>query len=192
MALGITAAVILLALDHALDTGHWSLPQVLRIQPASAQELLAVIAGAMITTAGVVFSLTVVSLQLASQQFSPRVMRTFVRDRHAQLVIGLLVATFAYCVLVLWALRGDDSTAPVLATAAAVPLAWSPSWPSWPTWTTWRAACRWARCCARCRSRPPRCSTSSPARPAASAAALRSTRARWARPIGCSRRATGG
>lgn len=46
------------------------------------------------TTAGVVFSLTVVILRLASGQFSPRVLRTFVRDRLSQVVIGLLVATF--------------------------------------------------------------------------------------------------
>lgn len=48
-----------------------------------------------------VFSLTVVSLQLASSQFSPRVMRSFIRDRVSQTVIGMLVATFVYCVLTL-------------------------------------------------------------------------------------------
>jgi uncharacterized membrane protein len=46
------------------------------------------VAGTTITTAGVVFSLTVVSLQLASSQFSPRVMRSFIRDRLSQVVIG--------------------------------------------------------------------------------------------------------
>lgn len=55
--------------------------------------LLSTVAGAMITTAGVVFSLTVVSLQPASSQFSPRVMRSFVRDRLSQVVIGLLIDT---------------------------------------------------------------------------------------------------
>src|SRR6266545_3252192 len=51
------------------------------LSASAAEALLATIAGATITTAGVVFSLLVVSLQLASGQFSPRVLRTFWRDR---------------------------------------------------------------------------------------------------------------
>lgn len=120
---GILAAVLLLSADRAWDTDRWGLPLALQLRPDAAQQFLAVLAGATITTAGVVFSLTVVSLQLASQQFSPRVLRTFVRDRRAQTVIGLLVATFVYCVLVLWEVRPEDTTAPVLATAASVGLA---------------------------------------------------------------------
>lgn len=71
--------------------------------------LLSTVAGAMITTAGVVFSLTVVSLQLASSQFSPRVMRSFIRDRVSQTVIGMLVATFVYCVLTLRHISGGPT-----------------------------------------------------------------------------------
>ena len=66
------------------------------MSPDAAQTLLSTIAGATITTAGVVFSLLVVSLQLASGQFSPRVLRTFWRDRVGQVLIGLLLATFAF------------------------------------------------------------------------------------------------
>lgn len=85
--------------------------------------LLSVVAGAMITTAGVVFSLTVVSLQLASSQFSPRVMRSFIRDRLSQCVVGLLVATFVYCVLVLRHLNGAPADpAPPLSMTVAVAL----------------------------------------------------------------------
>lgn len=73
-------------------------------------------AGATITTAGVVLSMTVVSLQLASSQFSPRVMRSFIRDRLSQTVIGLLAATFVYCVLTLRHLPGDTT-----ATAPQIP-----------------------------------------------------------------------
>ena len=120
---GMLAALLLLAVDRSLHTERWGLPQALQMRPDAAQQFLAVLAGATITTAGVVFSLTVVSLQLASQQFSPRVLRTFVRDRRAQTVIGLLVATFIYCVLVLWEVRPEDTTAPALATAASVVLA---------------------------------------------------------------------
>ena len=80
------------------------------------------VAGAMITTAGVVFSLTVVSLQLASGQFSPRVLRTFVRDRLSQVVIGLLVATFLYCTLVLRFTRQDEPFVPALPIGIALVL----------------------------------------------------------------------
>lgn len=85
--------------------------------------LLSTVAGATITTAGVVFSLTVVSLQLASSQFSPRVMRSFIRDRFSQTVIGMLVATFVYCVLVLRHISGEATAlAPSLSMTTALVL----------------------------------------------------------------------
>lgn len=97
---GILLAVAATFIDRA--TGYDNpLPFTLEMSSNAATWLLATVAGAMITTVGVVFSLTVVSLQLASSQFSPRVMRSFIRDRWSQRVIGLLVATFFYCVLVL-------------------------------------------------------------------------------------------
>lgn len=46
-------------------------------------------------------SITIVALQLASQQFSPRVMRTFFRDRGTKVAIGMLLGTFVYSILVL-------------------------------------------------------------------------------------------
>ncbi|XCI61571.1 hypothetical protein MPNTM1_02713 [Mycolicibacterium parafortuitum] len=85
--------------------------------------LLSTVAGATITTAGVVFSLTVVSLQLASSQFSPRVMRSFIRNRLSQLVIGLLVATFVFCVLTLRHISPDaDAGAPRVSMTLAIAL----------------------------------------------------------------------
>ncbi|MCP2032110.1 putative membrane protein [Okibacterium sp. HSC-33S16] len=107
---GIALAIGASALDRAL--GHDArLPFLLAMNSNAATWLLATVAGAMITTVGVVFSLTVVSLQLASNQFSPRAMRTFIRDRLSQTVIGLLVGTFFYCVLILPSLSGEP-TAP--------------------------------------------------------------------------------
>ncbi|AEV82371.1 hypothetical protein ACWT_1353 [Actinoplanes sp. SE50] len=87
----------------------------------AAVTLLSTIAGATITTAGVVFSLLVVSLQLASGQFSPRVLRTFWRDRIGQVLIGLLLATFAFCVLALGHIDSQDQ-APRLTMTLAVGL----------------------------------------------------------------------
>jgi len=107
------------AIDRALGVGS-RLP-ALSMSSNAATWLLSTVAGATITTAGVVFSLTVVSLQLASSQFSPRVMRSFIRDRLSQVVIGLLVATFVFCVLTLRRISPDVATPapPVSLTVAS-------------------------------------------------------------------------
>lgn len=70
-----------------------------------ASAVLQTIAGSMITIAGVVFSLTLVALSLASSQFGPRVLRNFMRDTTNQLVLGTFIATFLYCLLVLRSIR---------------------------------------------------------------------------------------
>jgi uncharacterized membrane protein len=107
-------------LDEHVDV---NLLSALNMAPAAAQTLLSTIAGATITTAGVVFSLLVVSLQLASGQFSPRVLRTFWRDRVGQVLVGLLLATFAFCVLALSELDTSAKHAPTVTMTLAIALA---------------------------------------------------------------------
>ena len=58
-------------------------------------------AAAVITVAGVVFSITILALQLASQQFGPRMLRNFIRDIGTQVSLGAFVATFVYSLLTL-------------------------------------------------------------------------------------------
>jgi uncharacterized membrane protein len=98
------------------------LPWPLTFSVDGATTLLATIAGATITTAGVVFSLLVVSLQLASGQFSPRVLRSYWRDRFGKVLVGLLLSTFAYCVIVLARMHPDDERAPTLTVLFALAL----------------------------------------------------------------------
>lgn len=119
---GILLAIAATAIDDRI--GHdASVPLTLAMSSNAATWLLSTVAGAMITTVGVVFSLTVVSLQLASSQFSPRVMRSFIRDRLSQGVIGLLVSTFFYCVLVLPNISGEATDpAPRVSLTIAVVL----------------------------------------------------------------------
>lgn len=76
-------------------------------QPEGARILLSTIAGSMITVAGVVFSITIVVLSLASSQFGPRLLRNFMRDPGNQIVLGTFVATFIYCLLVLRTVTGN-------------------------------------------------------------------------------------
>lgn len=87
--------------------------------PDGTRAVLAAIAGSMITVTGVVFSVTIVALTLASSQFGPRLLRNFLRDRGNQLTLGVLVATFLYSLLVLRAV-GPEGSVPHLATAIAV------------------------------------------------------------------------
>lgn len=90
-----------------------------------ARAMLTSIATSMITVAGVVFSVTIVALSLAASQYSPRVLRTFTSDRPTQLVLGVFVGIFAYCLVVLRTIRGGDENAfvPSLAVMGGLLLA---------------------------------------------------------------------
>jgi uncharacterized membrane protein len=102
-----------------------TLPWVYAGGPEGARAVLSTIAGSMITVAGVTFSITIVALTLASQQFGPRLLRGFLRDLGNQVVLGTFVSTFLYCLLVLRTVRGiDDSQfVPHLAVTFGVLLA---------------------------------------------------------------------
>ena len=63
--------------------------------------LLSVLAGAMVTVAALVFTVTVVALTLASSQYGHRLLRTYISDPGNQLVTGMFICTFIYCVIVL-------------------------------------------------------------------------------------------
>lgn len=76
-----------------------------------ARSVLATIAQSMLTFTALVFTITMLVLQLASSQLSPRVMRTFLRDRANQFVLSLFVATFIYTLVVLSEVRSQESGA---------------------------------------------------------------------------------
>ena len=87
-----------------------------------AREVLGAITTSMITFTGLVFSITIVVLSLSSSQFSPRVLRTFLRDRQTQISLGVFIGTFVYAVLVLRTVSGldDDIFVPALSTTVGV------------------------------------------------------------------------
>ena len=76
----------------------------------AARAVLEAIAGSLITVTSLTFSLTVVTLQLASSQFSPRLLRTFSSDRFVQATLALFLGTFTYALTVLRTVRtpADD------------------------------------------------------------------------------------
>lgn len=75
-----------------------------------ARSLLTTVAGSIITVAGVVFSLTIATYSQASMQFGPRLLRTFMRDRGNQVVLGTFISTFIYCLMVLRTVRTGEET----------------------------------------------------------------------------------
>ncbi len=108
-------------LDDALDTSL-ELPFLFGGGPEGARALLGAIITSMISFTGLVFSITIVVLSLTSSQFSPRVLRTFLRDRFNQLALGVFVATFVYALAVLRSVRGTaqvDPFVPQLAVTVA-------------------------------------------------------------------------
>lgn len=107
------------------DTFLKDFPLLFSGRPVGARAVLTTIAGSMISIAGVVFSMTIVSLQLASSQFGPRLLRTFLRDRGNQTVLGTFVGIFLYCVLVLPSVDSSDGSefVPRVAVSFAVLLA---------------------------------------------------------------------
>src|SRR3984893_6102418 len=90
------------AVDRAAYQGSIRLPAwVISGTADAARQILTSVAGAVITVVGIVFSITIVTLTLASTQFGPRMLRNFIRDRGTQFTLGTFVATFVYCVLAL-------------------------------------------------------------------------------------------
>ena len=94
----VSAGLLLPELEQA--NPRW-FPLLFQGGATGARSLLSTIAGAMISVTGLVFSITIVALQLASSQFSPRVLRTFLDDRIPQNTLGVFAASFLYSLTVL-------------------------------------------------------------------------------------------
>ncbi len=119
-------ALVIVRLDRELQENRFG-DYTFGAGPDGAREMLSAITSSMITFTGLVFSITIVVLTLTSSQFSPRVLRTFLRDRVTQFSLGVYTATFTYSVLVLRTVRassddGDEAFVPALATTVAIAL----------------------------------------------------------------------
>lgn len=100
--LAAVTAVGLAGIDQETDAAlKRSWPRLFANDAEGARAMLAAIATSMATIAGVVFSITVVALQLASTQYTSRVLRNFMRDRATQAVLGSFVSVYVYCLVVL-------------------------------------------------------------------------------------------
>lgn len=94
-------------------------PWVFGGSASAARTVLTTIAGSLITVAGLTFSVTMIVLQLASSQFSPRVLKNFLRDRFTQLTVGVFIGIFIYCLIGLRSVGGVANFVPRLTVTVA-------------------------------------------------------------------------
>jgi uncharacterized membrane protein len=113
--------IVTFEIDLAASHDPTLLPFWIRTGSADAErQVLIAIAAAIITVIGVVFSITILALTLASQQFGPRMMRNFVRDIGNQVTLGVFVGTFVFSVLALGSISSVNKTfVPHLSTSVA-------------------------------------------------------------------------
>lgn len=111
-AVTIGAFVLLLRMDERFT----DVPELLRFSggPEVARDVASTIAGAIMGFIGVVFSITIVALQLASSQYSPRALRGYLRDRVTKVTLGAFVSTFAFALLTIRHVDSADVVVPNL------------------------------------------------------------------------------
>ncbi|MGY1857653.1 DUF2254 domain-containing protein [Modestobacter sp. SYSU DS0290] len=115
---GVVAAGASLGLTTIRPTSGW-LTHLWPGDQAAASTLFQVVTTAVVTITTLTFSLTVVALQLASQQFSPRLLRQITRDRVWKGVLAVLTAAFVYNIV---AIRQLNGASPVPVVSAVVSL----------------------------------------------------------------------
>jgi uncharacterized membrane protein len=108
----VLAGVCLSFATIALDRSVSLVPRSLSGDPDAALAILTTVAASMVTLTGLVLTITMVVVQLATGQFTPRVLRTILRDRPSQFAIGVFVATFAHAMLVMREVRHPTDSAP--------------------------------------------------------------------------------
>lgn len=97
IAAGAVAVTVTLAIDAA--AGYDLLPSSVLGTPTAVQTILSTAASSMLTLTTIVLTVMTLGVQLAMQQFSPRIVRALLADRRSQVAHGLFAATFLYCMV---------------------------------------------------------------------------------------------
>ena len=122
----IVLAVALIGVDFT-GSEQWLArwPRLFGVGADGARGMLSTIAGSMMTVVGVTFSMVLMTLALASSQYTSRILRNFMSDRVTQVVLGVFAGIFIYCLIVLRTIRGgeDGVFVPGLAVSFSVVLA---------------------------------------------------------------------
>ncbi len=109
--IGSIAMAVALIAGHTNASTQWLTrwPLIFGASAEGARGMLSTIAGSMMTVVGVTFSMTLVTLALASGQYTSRILRNFMRDRVTQVVLGIFAGIFVYCLIVLRTIRGGGN-----------------------------------------------------------------------------------
>jgi len=126
LALGAAGAVVSWTEEEVPAISGW-VPAILfpsRADPQIAQVILSAIATSIMTVVSIVFAILLMTLTLASMQFSPRIILSFTRNRVTQWTLGVFLGTFLYCVAALPAARSQPTPfSPVVTVLGAILLA---------------------------------------------------------------------
>jgi uncharacterized membrane protein len=114
---GIVLSFGTIAIDRI--TNFELVPTFLTGGPDAAAAILSTTAAAEVTLCALVLTVTMVVVQLAMGQFSPRIVQTILQDKPSQIAIGLFVATFAHAMLALREVNFEAGTVPGLAVLVA-------------------------------------------------------------------------
>ncbi len=102
----ISAVVLIEADSDVFDRWLSQWPRLFGVGAEGARQMLATLAGSMMTVMGITFSMTLLALVLASGQYTSRILRNFMRSRVTQATLGVFAGIFAYCLIVLRTIRG--------------------------------------------------------------------------------------
>ena len=115
---GVALSLCTIAIDRAFD--YRLVPQSISGGPDAAMEILGTVAASMVSLAALVLTITMVVVQLAMGQVSPRIVQRILEDKPSQLAIGIFVGTFAHAMLALREVQtGDEGVVPGLAVVVA-------------------------------------------------------------------------
>lgn len=114
----VSAGVLIEADSDVIDRWLSQWPRLFGVGAEGARQMLATLAGSMMTVMGITFSMTLLALVLASGQYTSRILRNFMRSRITQVTLGVFAGIFVYCLIVLRTVRGSagvDEFVPSLA-----------------------------------------------------------------------------
>jgi uncharacterized membrane protein len=120
-------ALVLIRVDQTVSTSQLEYlePLLFAAGVDGTRTMLGAISGAMLTVASLAFSIMMVAVVQAANAYSPRLLRNYLADTANQHVLGILIGTFIYSLLVLRVVRGTDESNFVPTISVAVALIFS-------------------------------------------------------------------
>jgi uncharacterized membrane protein len=108
----IALALALITTDYFAESDRWiaQWPRLFGFGAEGARAMMSTIAGSMITVLGVMYSMILVVLALASSQYTSRILQNFIRNSITQIVLGLFAGIFTYCLIVLSVIHGGEES----------------------------------------------------------------------------------